>query len=190
MFQNRIKGEEHAMEVISLLFIGVGLSMDAFSLSLCYGVLNLPKSKRILLASIVGIFHFFMPLLGMIFGNILEHFIIIDMKIVVFAIFMLLGVEMVNGTFKKEEDTILLNIIGLFLFAFTVSIDSFSAGIGIKFISNNYLLCSAIFCLTSFSFTYFGLIIGGLIGSKFRESSRFIGGFILTFFALYYLFLA
>jgi putative Mn2+ efflux pump MntP len=176
------------MEILSLILIGIGLSMDAFSLALCYGVLNLEKAKIRLLSLIVGSFHFFMPLFGMLFGNILEHYIMLDMRYAVFIIFMILGVEIASSALKKESNFILLNTIGLFLFAFSVSIDSFSAGIGIKFISNNYLLCSLIFSLTSFSFTYGGLVIGGLIGAKSKMISRLIGGCILILFALNYLF--
>jgi len=176
------------MGILSLFLIGVGLSMDAFSLALCYGVLDISPLKRKLLALIVGIFHFFMPLLGMLFGNILEHYILFDMRFIVFAIFMLLGVEMVFGSMSKETNIILLNFIGLLLFAFTVSIDSFSAGVGIKFISNNYILCSVIFSLTSLIFTYYGLKIGSFIGLKYQDTSKLIGGLILGVFALFYLF--
>jgi putative Mn2+ efflux pump MntP len=95
---------------------------------------------------------------------------------------------MINGTIKQETSAILLNIAGFFLFGFTVSIDSFSAGIGIKLISDNYLLCSVIFSLTSAIFTYSGLKIGGFISSKYKEYSKIIGGIILITFALKHLF--
>lgn len=176
------------MEIISLLLIGIGLSMDAFSLALCYGILDLPETKRKILSLTVGAFHFFMPLLGMFLGNVLEHYIIIDMRYIVFIIFMILGIEMISSVIKKDTNIILLNSIGMLLFSFTVSVDSFSAGVGIKFISNNYLLCSIIFSLTSMTFTYCGLIIGSIIGSKYKEASKLIGGIILVLFALNYLF--
>ena len=176
------------MEIISILMIGVGLSMDAFSLSLGYGVLNFTETKRRIVALTVGLFHFFMPLLGMFFGDLLEHYILIDIRYIVFIIFMILGVEMSYSTIKKEKSIILLSGLGLLLFSFTVSIDSFSAGIGIKFISNSYLLCSFIFSLTSLVFTYYGLKIGSFIGLKYKETSKLIGGLILGAFALFYLF--
>lgn len=172
------------MEIISLLLIGIGLSMDSFSLALCYGVLDLGSKKKKLLSIVVGIFHFFMPLFGMVLGNVVEHFIIFDIRYIVYTIFMVLGVEMFFSALKRETNYMLLNMIGLLLFSFTVSVDSFSAGIGIKFISSNYLLCSIIFSLTSAVFTYVGLIIGGIIGSKYKESSKLIGGLILILFAL------
>jgi putative Mn2+ efflux pump MntP len=176
------------MNIFSIFLIGIALSMDTFSLSLCYGVLELSKRKMITLAVIVGLFHFFMPILGMVFGDIIKSLIIIDMKIIVFAIFMILGVEIIMSSIKKEASIILLNMVGMVLFAFTVSIDSFSAGIGINFISDKHLLCSVIFSLTSLTFTYVGLAIGNFIGSKFKDVSKVIGGLILIAFALVYLF--
>lgn len=172
------------MFFITLLWIGIGLSMDAFSLALCYGVLNLNPAKRRLLALIVGCFHFVMPLLGMVLGNIIKQYIFFDMRYVVFIIFILLGSEMIINALKNEINIILLNTIGLFIFAFTVSIDSFSAGIGVKFISDNYILGSIIFSITSFLFTYMGLVLGGMIGNKYKNVSKIIGGIILIVFAL------
>ena len=58
------------MELLILFTIAVSLSMDAFSLSLAYGTLNLEKKDINNLSLIVGIYHFFMPLLGLFIGNI------------------------------------------------------------------------------------------------------------------------
>ncbi|MDD2202777.1 MAG: manganese efflux pump [Bacilli bacterium] len=177
------------MEILSILMIGVGLSMDAFSLSLGYGVLSLKKTNQRIVALTVGLFHFFMPLLGMSFGDIIEHLFLIDLRYIVFTIFMILGIEMAYSTIEKDKGFVFLNgIIGLILFSFTVSIDSFSAGVGIKFISNKYLLCCFVFSLTSAIFTYLGLKIGALIGKKHEDTSKLIGALIFVVFSLYYLF--
>lgn len=176
------------MIFLFLIWIGIGLSMDAFSLALCYGVLDLVPSKRKIVALVVGVFHFFMPLIGMVLGNFLEHIIILNMHYIVFVIFVFLGLEMLISVIKKETKILLLNNIGMIIFAFSVSVDSFSAGIGIKFISSNYLLCSIIFSLTSFLFTYVGLTLGGIIGAKYKDLSKVVGGIILIIFALQYLF--
>ena len=53
------------------LLVGISLSMDAFSLSLIYGTQNIGKKNEIMLTIIVGLFHFFMPLLGLNIGNFL-----------------------------------------------------------------------------------------------------------------------
>ena len=54
-----------------LLLIAVGLSMDAFSLALSYGTLELSNTDNIKTSFFVGIFHFFMPILGLLIGNYL-----------------------------------------------------------------------------------------------------------------------
>jgi putative Mn2+ efflux pump MntP len=176
------------MEILSLFLIGIGLSMDAFSLAICYGTLNLPAKKEKLLSLIVGTFHFFMPLLGMLTGHLLKNFVSLDFRYVIFTIFMVIGYEMLDGALKKEVKLILLNSIGLFIFGFTVSIDSFSAGIGIEFISDKHLLCSLIFSFTSASFTFIGLKLGGKLNEKFKNLSQIAGSIILMCLSIYYLF--
>ena len=59
------------MEIFFVLMIALSLSMDAFSLALAYGTLEMNKSDRNLLSIIVGMFHYFMPLFGMFIGNII-----------------------------------------------------------------------------------------------------------------------
>ena len=56
------------MEIFVIMIIAVSLSMDAFSLSLAYGTVNLDKKSRLKLSIIVGLYHFFMPLLGNLIG--------------------------------------------------------------------------------------------------------------------------
>ena len=63
------------MSIIMVIVIAVSLSMDAFSLSLAYGTLNLEKSQIRLLSLIVGLYHFFMPLLGMWVGTKILNFV-------------------------------------------------------------------------------------------------------------------
>ena len=151
------------MDIITVFLIGISLSMDAFSLSLCYGTLNFKNNKIFLLSLIVGIYHFIMPQLGMSLGHFIEQYILIDVKYIVFIIFIVLGIEMINTVIKNKRNVILLNNFGLLLFGFSVSIDSFSAGIGVEFINDNHLLCSIVFSITSFIFTYLGLKIGSRI---------------------------
>lgn len=176
------------MEFLPLLLIGVGLSTDAFSLALCYGSLETSEAKRKLLSLLVGSFHFFMPLFGIIIGDVIEHSITVDIKYIVFLIFMLLGVDMIISTFEPAKKPLLLNKLGLFLFALAVSIDSFLAGIGIHFISNSYILSGIIFAVISSAFTYTGMKIGGLISIKHGNLSKLLGGLILIAFAFFCLF--
>ena len=85
------------------LIIGISLSMDAFSLSLIYGTYGLSKKNIYLLSIIVGIFHFFMPLIGILFGNIIKNYFIFNINLVVSIIFSIIGLEMILSS-KKEND--------------------------------------------------------------------------------------
>lgn len=176
------------MEIISIILVGISLSMDTFSLSLGYGTMDLPSNKVKALTLIVGFYHFFMPLLGMLAGHLIGHFILIDVRYVVFIIFMILGLEMISNVIEKKKSKFLLTTMGLLIFGFTVSIDSFSAGIGFEFISNKHLLCSFIFSITSGIFTYAGLKLGGKLSERFNAGAQIVGSIILIFFAMFYLF--
>ena len=59
--------------LFTCILIGISLSMDAFSLALLYGTYGLAKNEEITLSIIVGLFHFFMPLIGLFFGNMIFH---------------------------------------------------------------------------------------------------------------------
>lgn len=174
--------------LLTIFLIGISLSMDTFSLSLCYGTLNIPKSKCIALSLVVGIFHFFMPLLGLTVGNMIIGKIIIDGKYIVLIILSLIGIDMILSSFKDEEKKVLTSFAGIILFAFSVSIDSFSTGLGLNLITNNILSAVIIFSLTSSIFTYLGVKLGTKLNEKFGKISNIIGGTVLILIGICFLF--
>lgn len=167
------------MSLLIILTIAVSLSMDAFSLSIAYGTLNLKKSYIKKLSLMVGIFHFFMPLIGLTLGNIILKIIPINPNYIVCIVLTFIGIEMIIESFQTDEEPKLKTTKELITFGLAVSIDSFSVGIGLKAISNNYILASLIFSITSFIFTYTGLIIGKEINKLIGKISTLIGGIIL-----------
>ena len=70
------------------------------------------------------------------------------------------------------------------MFGLSVSIDSLTVGIGLKAITNNYLLSSTIFSICSFMFTYLGLILGNIIENRVGSYSKLLGGIILIIIAI------
>jgi putative Mn2+ efflux pump MntP len=76
--------------------------MDAFSLSLIYGTLNLNHKKTIELSVIVGLFHFFMPLIGLVIGDILIKNIILEPFHLVSIIFLIIGLQMILSDKRKR----------------------------------------------------------------------------------------
>ena len=171
----------------TIFLIAVSLSMDAFSLALVYGLLIYGKRRKLLLSIIVGIYHFIMPLIGLIFGNILDKINIINLDLVSFLILLYIGIDLILSTLKKE-DKISTNNFGLLIFGLSVSLDSLTLGIGLNSITTNYLLSSTIFSITSLIFTYLGLNLGNILNQKYGKISTLIGGIILLTLGIVYIF--
>ena len=162
--------------------------MDAFSLSLIYGTYGISKRDSLLLAGIVGLFHFFMPLIGLYFGGVISSYFLFDVGLVVPIIFSIIGLEMIISSMKDEEFNVMISMVGFFLFGLSVSIDSFTTGIGLSLISSNYLMCSVIFMLVSAFFTYLGLNCGSRLNDKFGNWSTLFGGILMLGLAIFYIF--
>lgn len=175
------------MQLLIIFSIAVSLSMDAFSLSLSYGTLGITKTEIIKLSIIVGIYHFFMPLLGFYFGRILLSFIPLNPDLIVFIVLSFVGIEMIIESLKKENLIKKTKIIDLLFFGLAVSMDSFSVGIGLNAISHKKIICSAIFSITSFLFTYFGLILGKKINQLVGKISTIVGSIVLLIIGILYL---
>ena len=168
---------------LTILLIGISLSMDAFSLALVYGMQGMTKKQKIFLSIIVGIYHFIMPLIGLTFGTILDNINLISIDIIATLILIYIGIDLIISNSKKE-DRLEITKIGFLIFGLSVSIDSLTIGIGLKAITNNYLISSIIFSLTSLIFTYLGLTLGNIIGNKIGSYSKIIGGSVLIIIAI------
>lgn len=158
--------------------------MDAFTLALSYGIYNISFKKAFITSSIVGLFHFFMPLLGNIIGKSIFEYTIIKPRYVLFIVFLILSIDMFLHFLEKERKIRKLTVFGMLFFAISVSFDSFSVGIGINYLFNNILLVVTTFCLISFIFTLFGFILGKKISSFAEKYSFLLGGSILLSYSI------
>lgn len=174
-------------EIVSILLIGISLSMDTFSLSLTLGTVSENKLIKIL-PLFVGIFHFFMPILGNFIGITLINLLNLASNIILGTVLIVLGINLAIHYFKDETAEINLNIIGILIFALSVSIDSFSVGLGINDITNNYYIASIIFALCSAAFTYLGIIIGKYSSKLIGKYAIILGIFLLLILGIYHLF--
>ena len=172
--------------MILIFIIAISLSMDAFSLSLAYGTISLTKKEINLLSIIVGTYHFFMPILGMLLGKFITDIVHIGGDLIVLIIFTFIGINMIIESFKKNDRISKMKLGEMILFGLAVSIDSFSVGIGINNISNNFLLCSFIFSVTSALFTYLGLMLGNKLNQLIGKISTIIGGITLILLGIIY----
>ena len=175
------------MSLFIIFLTAVGLSMDAFSLSLIYGTLNMSKRMNRTMSIMVGIFHFFMPILGYFLGTIILKYLPINPDTLVGIIFIVLSIEMMISLTKDEQVKILTSFLSVCFFAFTVSIDSFSVGIAFGTLKNNIYLSSIIFSIISAMFTYLGVTLGNKLVKNFGGIATLIGSIILLFLGISYL---
>lgn len=175
------------MSLLTAFIVAVSLSMDAFSLSLIYGTFNIPNKKIIITSIMVGIFHFFMPLLGYTFGDTLSNLISPNIDLIMAIIFIYLGIQMFISIFKNEEVEVINSLISIIFFAFTVSIDSFTVGVGLGFDNSKNYLNYLIFSFVSLTFTYLGLKLGKILSEKFGKYSMMIGSITLVLLGISHL---
>ncbi len=175
-------------EIVSVLLIGISLSMDTFSLSLSVGTIVSQNKLIKFLPLLVGLFHFFMPLLGNIVGLAVIRLLDLASNVILGSVLIILGINLAIHYIKDEQANIKLSFFGLIIFALSVSIDSFSVGLGINDITNNYFLASIIFALCSAAFTYAGVIIGKYSSQLIGKYAIIIGILLLIILGLFHLF--
>lgn len=175
-------------EIVSILLIGISLSMDTFSLSLSVGSITNNESNIKYLPIFVGIFHFFMPLLGNFVGLGLIKLLNLASNVILGSVLIILGINLAIHYIKDEKADIKLNLLGIIIFALSVSIDSFSVGLGINDITNNYLLASIIFACCSAAFTYLGIIIGKYSSKIIGKYAIILGILLLVCLGIFHLF--
>lgn len=169
--------------MLSIFLIGLALSMDAFSLSLCIGINKVSNFTKIKISIMISIMHFIMPLFGVIIGVNLIKTIHINTDILIILIFIIVGLIMLLE--KNEEKKVMnFNLFTIFLLAFSVSFDSFSIGVSLFFITNNLFLSFCIFALCSGTLSYIGLYLGEYCTYLFKNKAKYIGGLILLVLAI------
>lgn len=172
---------------LTVLLVAVSLSMDTFSLSMAYGMIGLDEKNIFKLSIAVGIFHLFMPLLGNFLGEYILTIIKFDVSLIIGIVFLTLSIQIMFSLFKDEEVTPIDGLTSIMIFALSVSLDSFSVGIGLNAISNNHIASSSIFMVISFIFTYLGLKSGEKLTNLIGNKAQIIGMIILLILSINYI---
>lgn len=166
-------------------FMGISLSMDAFSLAFSLSMNHIEKNQTIKISCLIGLLHLIMPFLGSKIGFILQKKEFIRPNLIAVFIFLLLIIEMIRER-KKETRIISLSKLTILLLSFTVSIDSFSVGIALSMNQENILLASILFSIISSTITKLGFLLGNIVSKNNQEKMEIIGILILIFITIYY----
>lgn len=179
--------------ILNSELLGVGLAMDAFSVSLANG-LNEPcmrRRKMCIIAGVFAVFQALMPLLGWIcVHTVAEHFKTFEKCIPWIALILLLyiGGKMLKEGLSKEEECcepVKVGWTALIVQGIATSIDALSVGFAIA----HYNFIEAFFCALIISIVTFVICMGGLtigkkIGMKFSNAAAVLGGVILIIIGL------
>lgn len=172
-------------EFFTLMMMALALGMDAFSISLGMGMLKLGFRQIFHVGFVVGLFHLVMPLLGMLVGHTMSDTF---GKITVYiggVLLIVLGAQMIISGFKREENSIIAPVgLGLFLFAISVSLDSFSIGMTLGIYGARTAPVLISFGLSSAIMTWIGLLMGRKARHLVGAYGEAIGGGILLAFGL------
>ena len=151
---------------LTILFIAVSLSIDAFSLSLSIGS-YLSNKHIILFSTLVGLFHFIFPLLGFLVGLTFLKNIPLNPNYLLGIILIILLIDLILNI-NKNSNIFINNPYELLTLSIAVSIDSLITGISLSLIISNILISQIIFSITSFIFTFLGLYIS-------KKSYKYLG---------------
>lgn len=174
--------------LMNSVLLGVGLAMDAFSVSLANG-LNEPKMIKARMSLIAGVFAVFqaaMPMLGWTcVHTIMQYFKMFEKLIPWIALILLcyIGGNMLKDGIKGEDDeesALQLSIGTLLLQGVATSIDALSVGFTIaEYNALMALLCAVIIAVVTFVICIVGLILGKKFGTRFANKATILGGVIL-----------
>ncbi len=171
------------MSILSLFIIAVGLSMDAFAVSICKGLAlqKINVRKAVTVGAWFGIFQAVMPLAGYFLGRGFRQYITSFDHWIAFVLLTLIGANMireaVSGREEKESDS--LNVKEMFLLAVATSIDALAVGVTFAFLDVNIVPAVLFIGVITFSISCIGVKIGSIFGTKFKSKAEIMGGAIL-----------
>lgn len=182
------------MGFIEIFLTGVGLSMDAFAVSVCRG---LQMRRRInckhllIIAAFFGGFQALMPAIGYLLGSQFKDYIVAIDHWIAFGLLAIIGSKMIWDVIaeareggddcpccdKSEEES--LDIRQIALMAVATSIDALAVGITFAFLEVDLLLAIAVIGVTTFALCALGVLIGHKFGARFKNKATLAGGIVL-----------
>lgn len=176
------------MSFVEILLIGIGLSMDAFSVSICKGLTTKRFSWKMALTCGLwfGFFQALMPMIGYFLGAQFQQFIEAYDHWIAFGLLVLIGANMIReALFGKDEDTSgSLDFKTMLLLAIATSIDALAVGVSFACIQVRLWSSVLIIGVTTSLFSVVGVKVGNVFGSKFEKSAGVLGGIILILIGL------
>ena len=182
------------MGIGELLLLAVGVSMDAFAVSICKG----PAMKKATLKASMtcgvwfGGFQALMPTIGFFLGTLFAEAIQAVDHWVAFILLGIIGINMLKEALEKKDGccdcdghNADLSVKTMFVMAVATSIDALAVGISLAMAGNVNIALAALFIgICTCGFSAVGVKIGNVFGSRFEKKAQVAGGVILIFLGL------
>ena len=178
------------MGLVELFIIAVGLSMDAFAVSVCKGLsLGKIKIRHMLLAGIwFGGFQGLMPACGYFLGSFFADMITKYAHWVAFILLAIIGGNMIKESREEGCDCCdadaAMDVKTMFLLAVATSIDAAAVGVSFAFLKVDIVSAVLFIGCVTFVCSAIGVKIGSLFGTKYKSKSEFAGGLVLILIGL------
>ena len=175
--------EELLMGFWELLFIGIGLSMDAFAVAVCKGLAfpNAGFREAAVVGLYFGAFQALMPLIGYYLGAGFSQQIAGVDHWIAFVLLLIIGGRMVWESLRGGEEcqTASLRPSTMLVLAVATSIDAFAVGMTLAFLGAEVFSSVSLIGVTTFLLSVLGVMIGKICGSRFKKGAEIAGGIIL-----------
>ena len=167
------------MTLLELIFISIGLGMDACSVSISKGICMSKYSiyKGIIIGLWFATFQLIMPLIGYYFGNIFGSNIKVYSHLIACILLVLLGINMIisKEDINVDDD---ISVGSMILPSIATSIDALSIGITFSLLDNNIYTSVIVIFIITFILSLLGTKVGNIF-NKHSNKSQLIGGIIL-----------
>lgn len=177
---------------IELFLIGVGLSMDAFAVSVCkgLGMQRVNKKQMLVIGLYFGGFQALMPLIGWFLGIRFQEYITSMAHWVAFVLLIIIGGKMIVEAIRDKDEVEIrekdlpLNHKELLLLAVATSIDALAVGITFAFLGTPIIEAISIIGCTTLGLSMLGVVIGNFFGTLYKKKAEIAGGVILILIGL------
>jgi len=173
------------MKLFEIILIAVGLSMDAFAVSITLGLsVKKPKIMEILIPGIFfGFFQALMPITGYFAGFYFASKVEEFAPWIAFVLLGIIGGNMIKESLSKKEektDENYFQFLKMLVLAIATSIDALAVGVTFAFFRINIFKAAIIIGLITFILSMIGVKIGNLFGTRFKSKAEFTGGAVLV----------
>lgn len=179
--------------VIELFLLGVGLSMDAFAVSVCKGLgMKKPNKKQALIIGLYfGGFQALMPFVGWLLGSQFQKYITSIDHWIAFILLGFIGGKMMIEAVREWNEEEVVDVMdapidhkNMLVLAVATSIDALTVGITFAFLGTPIVEAITIIGITTMVISIAGVVVGNFFGSRYKSKAEFIGGLILVLLGL------